>query len=205
MEEELESIVYSENVIGFASLANEYCNIIDSTSLLSQHAFIDKAHRILPLIYLKAIVLPDVEPIMPEMIEKSVTHEEWDAVYETIAPKMGEYDSYTEIYDALNNDEQMNSISEGFADIYQDLKDFLASYNMGTPEIMNDAIWECKNNFQQYWGQRITNILRVLHFLLYINGNLSHDDALSNDDFDPEKRLLHGFKRTGYNYDEEYD
>lgn len=186
MERDIESLVYSENVIGFTTLATEFCNLLDSVVLLSQKDFIDKTHRLLPLIYLKAIILPDVEPEMPEMIEKEVTQEEWDAVYSTIANKLSGFDEYAEILDSLNDEGQMVRLSEGFADIYQDLKDFVSLYNMGTPEIMNDAIWECKKNFKEFWGQRLVNILRVLHSLLYGNAELKEDDAMTRKDFDPE-------------------
>lgn len=189
MERDFEEIVYSENVIGFATLATEYCNLLDGVALLSQKEFVDKAHRLLPLIYLKAIILPEIEAEMPEMIEKSVTQEEWEAVYDTMVKKLQGVDTYNEILDPLNDSEEMSSLSEGFADIYQDLKDFVVLYNMGTPEIMNDAIWDCKNNFKAYWGQRLVNIQRVLHNLFYgQNATLNEKDALTEDDFDPEKR-----------------
>ncbi len=187
MEQNLEDVVYSENVIGFATLASEYCNLLDTVVLISQKDFVDKLHRLLPLIYLKAIILPDTEPVMPDMIEKDVTQEEWEAVYQTMVRKLENIDEYKEVLDPLNTDEQMSSLSEGIADIYQDLKDFISSYNMGTVEIMNDAVWDCKKNFKEYWGQRLVNILRVLHNLLYNpNSNLKEDDAMSQDDFDPE-------------------
>jgi hypothetical protein len=188
MEYDIESTVYSENVLGFNVLATQYCQILDKLSLLSQRDFVDKCHRLLPLIYLKAIILPDTEAMDADMIDKSVTQEEWEEVFRAVALKLKGVDSYTEVLDALNNDQQMTSLSEGFADIYQDLKDYLALYNMGTPEIMNDAIWECKNNFKEFWGQRLVNILRVLHHLLYSGVVLSEKDALSTEDFDPEKR-----------------
>ncbi|MGD9993923.1 MAG: DUF5063 domain-containing protein [Salinivirgaceae bacterium] len=186
MEHDIENRVYSENVIGFTTLAVEYCNLLDGVALLSQKDFIDKAHRLLPLIYLKAIILPEVEPEMPDMIDKSVTQEEWEAVHTTLLKKLSGVDEYQEVWDSLNDSQQMNSLSEGFTDIYQDLKDYIALYNMGTPEIMNDAIWECKNNFKQFWGQRLMNITRVLHHLLYGGVSLNESDALSEADFDPE-------------------
>jgi len=187
MEQNLEEVVYSENVIGFATLASEYCNLLDTVVLISQKEFVDKLHRLLPLVYLKAIILPDTEPVMPDMIEKDVTQEEWEAVYQTMVRKLENIDEYKEVLDPLNTDDQMSSLSEGIADIYQDLKDFISSYNMGTVEIMNDAVWDCKKNFKEYWGQRLVNILRVLHNLLYNpNSNLKEDDAMSQDDFDPE-------------------
>lgn len=190
MEKDFEEIVYSENVIGFNALIVEYINLLDNTVMVSQKDFFDKMHRLLPLIYLKAIILPETEPIMPEMIEKSVTHEEWDAVHETLANKIGIYDSYNEVFEPLSeNEEQMSSLAEGFTDIFQDLKDYISLYNMGTPEIMNDAIWECKRNFAEYWGQRLVNIQRVLHHLLYGGVNLLSDDALTDEDFDLDKRI----------------
>lgn len=186
MERNFEELVYSENVIGFTTLATEYCNMLDGVALLSQKEFIDKAHRLLPLIYLKAIILPDTEPEMPEMIDKAVTQEEWEAVYNTMVKKLKGVDTYNEVLDSLQDEQQMSSLSEGFADIYQDLKDYVSLYNMGTAEIMNDAVWECKKNFKEYWGQRLVNIARVLHNLLYGGINLSENDALSKEDFDPE-------------------
>lgn len=186
MENNFEDIVYSENVLGFTTLASEYCNMLDGAVLLSQKDFIDKLHRLLPLIYLKAIVLPDTEAEMPEMIDKVVTHEEWDAVHATIMNKMGTFDEYKEVLDSLNDEQQMNSLSEGITDIYQDLKDYVSLYNMGTTEIMNDAIWECKKNFKEYWGQRLVNVVRVLHSLLYGSAMLDENDALTDKDFDPE-------------------
>src|SRR5665811_1865626 len=32
--------------------------------------------------------------------------------------------------------------------IYQDLKDFVLLYKAGTDEVMNDAVWECRMNFE---------------------------------------------------------
>lgn len=198
MEQDFEAIVYSENVVGFTTLANEYINLLDGVALITQKEFVDKAHRLLPLLYLKAIILPDLEPAMPDMIEKVVTREEWEAVYETLARKMEGFDSYTEVLDPLINEgEEMSSLAEGFADIFQDLKDYISAYNMGTPEIMSDAIWDCKNNFKTYWGQRLVNIQRVLHNLLYGDASLNEDDALSEDDFDPDKRKARDWEDMG--------
>ena len=188
MDQDFESIVYSENVVGFTALAAQYCNMVDKLSLLSQKDFVDKSHRLLPLLYLKAIILPDTEPVMPEMIDKTVTQEEWEEVFHAVAKKLKGVDAYIEVFDSLSDEQQMTSLSEGFADIYQDLKDFITLYGMGTPEIMNDAIWECKNNFKDFWGQRLVNVIRVLHHLLYGGANLNQNDGRSVEDFDPEKR-----------------
>jgi hypothetical protein len=177
MHQNFEEIVYSEQVIAFTTLANEYCNFLDQVANYSQKSFVDKAHRLLAILYVKALSLPEVEPFDPETIDKTVTQEEWEEVNHAVARKLGKYDTYNEVYDPLNTGDQMNSLSEGFADIFQDLKDYIYLYSMGSPEMMNDAIWECTNNFKKYWGQRLLNILRILHYLQYNLGHLNPNDG----------------------------
>lgn len=178
MSDDFEKIVYSDEVITFTALANEYCKFIDYVASFSQKDFVDKAHRLLPLLYVKTLSLPEVEPVDQDMIEKTVTQEEWDEVHNAVAKKLARFDNYKEALDPLRNSDEMTSLSEGFADIFQDLKDYLSLMQMGSPEMMNDAIWECARNFREYWGQRLLNIVRVLHHLIYGGANLSQDDAL---------------------------
>ncbi|MBO7143510.1 MAG: DUF5063 domain-containing protein [Salinivirgaceae bacterium] len=179
MTEDFEKIVYSDEVIAFTALAGEYCNLIDRVAAYSQRDFINHQLRLLALIYVKTLSLPDVEPIDPEMVEKTVTQEEWDEVHNAVAAKLAKFDRYSEVFDPLAGDDAMTSLSEGFADIFQDLKDYLSLMQMGSPEMMNDAIWECVNNFKNYWGQRLVNIVRVLHHLIYSGAPLRTDDAKS--------------------------
>ena len=179
MTDDFEKIVYSDEVIAFTALAGEYCNLIDRVAAYSQRDFIDQQLRLLALIYVKTLSLPNVEPIDPEMVEKTVTQEEWDEVHNAVAAKLAKFDRYSEVYDPLAGDDAMTSLSEGFADIFQDLKDFLSLMQMGSPEMMNDAIWECARNFKEYWGQRLVNIVRVLHHLIYSGAPLRTDDAKS--------------------------
>ena len=179
MTDDFETIVYSDEVIAFTALAGEYCNLIDRVAAYSQRDFIDQQLRLLALIYVKTLSLPNVEPIDPEMVEKTVTQEEWDEVHNAVAAKLAKFDRYSEVYDPLAGDDAMTSLSEGFADIFQDLKDYLSLMQMGSPEMMNDAIWECARNFREYWGQRLVNIVRVLHHLIYSGAPLRTDDAKS--------------------------
>ncbi|MCK5537633.1 MAG: DUF5063 domain-containing protein, partial [Bacteroidales bacterium] len=59
------------------------------------------------------------------------------------------------------------SFSEGIADIYQDLKNTTTNYQIGAYEAINDSLWECKNNFEMYWGPRILAIMSGFHNLKY--------------------------------------
>ena len=71
-----------------------------------------------------------------------------------------------------------SSISENLADIYQDLKDFIMLYRTGDELVMQEALWECQENFRTYWGQKLVNGLRAVHALVY-----------SSIDFDQEIKL----------------
>lgn len=177
MSDDLEKIIYSDEVIAFTALAGKYCDMVDCVATFSQRDFIDKSLRLLSILYVKALSLPTIEPIDPDMVEKTVTQEEWDEVHNAVAAKLAGFDSYTESLDPLAGADAMTSLSEGFADIFQDLKDFMSLMRIGAPEMMNDAIWECARNFREYWGQRLVNILRVLHHLVYSGAALRTDDA----------------------------
>ena len=48
---------------------------------------------------------------------------------------------------------------------YQDIKDFTMQYRQGVEEIMNDAVWEVMDHFDQYWSTKLLNALMALNHL----------------------------------------
>lgn len=178
MEDNFEHQVYDKNTIEFVTVANEFCLLIESSAKISKMDFIDRSQKLLPLLYLKASLLPKVENEFEGEIEKFVSEGDWEYIRTAVIEKMGANDEYLEVSDdsMRESDEPMvASISENFADIYQDIKDFLTSYRIGSVEIMNDALWDLNNSFYQYWGQAIVNSLRATHYLL------AHPEKLEDD------------------------
>lgn len=170
MKEQFEHEVYSRNVIEFVTVANEFCAYLEISNRNTQKEFVEKAQKLLPLLYLKASLLPQVDTMLEENIEKFVNESDWDFIRSTIQAKLGGHDEYLEVFDKHMQESEepiYQSISENFADIYQDLKDFLSSYRIGSLEIMNDALWELNNNFGLQWGQSLVNSLRAIHSLLF--------------------------------------
>ena len=162
--------VYSKNVIEFITVANEYCKFMEGSFDESIEDFIDKAHKMLPLLYLKGSLLPLITEPYEEFNEKFVTESDYNRIRNSVLEKFGDYDLYEEIFDPIRqeNDEPAQlSLSENLADIYQDIKDCVMQFRVGADEVMFNAIWECKQAFEQYWGQRAVNVLRVLHYLKY--------------------------------------
>ncbi|MFZ0281909.1 MAG: DUF5063 domain-containing protein [Bacteroidales bacterium] len=180
--------VYSRNVVEFVAAANEFCKYQEHASEVKGEEMLKILQRLLPFLYLKASLLPALEPVFEDGNEKFVTESDWFRIHDTLKEKFGTADDYLEVFDERINDTDgpvVSSLAENMADIYQDLKDFLLLYQTGTQEVMNDAVWECRMNFEQYWGQKLTNSLRAIHKFIYsgeeigkIEKDVENDDVL---------------------------
>ena len=179
--------VYSRNVIEFVAVANEFCKYAERASEIKGEELLKILQRILPLMYLKASLLPEMSPFFEDGNEKFVTESDWVKIHEILKEKFGTADDYLEVFDEKMSESEgpvLSSISENIADMYQDIKDFLLLYQTGTNEVMNDAIWECRLNFETFWGQKLLNSMRAVHKFLYSGEDIgkveNHDDE--NDD-----------------------
>jgi hypothetical protein len=169
MEENIDP-VYSRNIIEFVAVANEYCKYAEHASQLKGDELLRILQRILPLLYIKASLLPQLNPYFEDGNEKFVTESDWMVIQETLRKKFGTADDYPEVFDEKSLETEgpvISTISENMADIYQDIKDFLLLYQTGTEEVMNDALWECRMNFENFWGQKLVNAMRAIHKFIY--------------------------------------
>ena len=55
-------------------------------------------------------------------------------------------------------------------------------YRVGTVEIMQEALFEIRTRFEQYWGQRLVNALRVIHSLITGEDPLEDDTSENRED-----------------------
>jgi hypothetical protein len=161
-------MIYSRNVVEFATVAKEYCAFIDNISNYDRTNFVKIAGKLIPLLYYKATLLPLNEPFYEEGSKKFVTEELYESTRLKIKRLLKQHDDFPEVFDAriAETDEPFNAtISEYMSDVYQDLKNFTILYQTGQLEEMNDALWECQLNFKDFWGIRLANTLRALHIL----------------------------------------
>jgi len=178
--EGLNQIVYSKNVIEFVAVASEFCRFAENVPRFPKREAIDYSRKILPLVYIKAVLLPPAETVLDDEIEKFVSEFDYNILLQKWVDKLGEDDTYHEVFEPglpYSEDTLENSISENILDIYQDLKDFISAYSLGNEEVMNDAIVVCRINFEDYWGQRLVNVLRALHMLMAGGKNLDEADG----------------------------
>lgn len=162
--------IYNIATIEFITVANEYCGFLELEKNYSKKDFVDKATKLLPLLYLKTSLLPAFKGQLDDELEVFVSEYDYNFISNNIAEKLEDKNDYLEVF---NDDIQYSDapiisyISENLADIYQDLKDTLNNYELASEEVMNDAILRCQENFKSYWGQQLVNGLRALHQLNY--------------------------------------
>ncbi|MCC8133640.1 MAG: DUF5063 domain-containing protein [Tannerellaceae bacterium] len=162
--------IYDRNTLEFVTVALEYCTFIETVPQLGLFDFADKATKLLPLLYLKASLLPEVLPDEEIEPEYTVTEEMYESVRTKIADRLGEYDTYLETFhpDMQYSDAPIAAfISENLADVYQDTGNFVSLFRQGHEEVMQQSISICQENFRSYWGQRLLNGLKALHAVRY--------------------------------------
>lgn len=187
--------VYSHNVVEFVAVANEYCKYAEHASEIKGDEMLRIMQRILPLLYLKASLLPPFEPVFEDGNEKFVTEADWSSIHDAMLRIMGSADDFSAEMGEKLDDSGIPvpvSLSENMADIYQDLKDFILLYQTGTEEIMNDAIWECKMNFETIWGEKLLNVVRAAHRFLYSGKEIENvaDDAIRDEERDTDEWFI---------------
>ena len=180
--------VYSRNVIEFVAVGNEFCKYTEHAPELKGDELLKILQRILPLMYLKASLLPKLEPFFEDGNEKFVTENDWVRIHDNLREIFGTADDYMEIFDEKARETEgavVASLSENMADIYQDIKDFLLLYQTGTNEVMNDAVWECRQSFETFWGQKLVNSMRAIHSFIYSGeeiGSIEEDVEKSGEE-----------------------
>jgi len=185
-----ENIVYSKNVLEFVTVSAEYCAFVETVDQNSKLDFFSKSQKLLSVLYLKTSILPKVEAIYEDGNEKFVGEEDWIFLKNKIVDKIGQHEVFVDVYSAImsqEDDSENVSLSEIFADIYQDLMDFLTLYRIGHEESMNDALWECQQNFEQYWGSRLLVALSTIHKTLYSGDDLSDEANQQKDSITKER------------------
>ncbi len=161
--------VYSKNVIEVITIANELCLFLEEIDKHEKQYIYLYLQKILPLLYLKGALMPDVEVSSEESNERFVTQEQWESVYNTLMKKFGKDDSflYLNYLTQLDNEPEKGSIAEFIADLYQDMKDFLLLYQKNTVASRENAVHSCKVLFEEHWGMKLINIHKAIHLLLY--------------------------------------
>lgn len=165
------SPILNSNSIAFIGLANEYCTALENCRELERDEFVATMLKMLPRIYIVATDL-SVALINDEdaYLESALDEDYYDSIRSNVESLTGPDDIYLEVFeeDMKFSDTPVSaSISEGLADIFQVLFNFLATVRDSTDETIALAIQSVQEDFRNYWSSTICNVLRALNSLAY--------------------------------------
>lgn len=164
--------MYGRDVMEFVTVAVEYCAFLEQSEGKTRMSFVDTLMKLMPLLYLKAALLPKYEILDSDYFsEDYVTEDNYNIVRTNISLVMGEKDDYLDVFmEDMKYSESpiLTTVSENLADIYQELKNFVMAYkNANDEELAMNAVAEVKEEFQYSWGQKLVNVQRALHEVRY--------------------------------------
>ena len=164
------NIVYQREAIEFVTVAKEFVSFLENARDFSKDDFVDRAVKILPLLYLKGTLLPEIEDYDESFSEKFVDEAAWSYIQQLTSSKLEEDDDYIQLQDAgmmSPMDSMSVGLSEIFADLYQEMADLVGAYRIANDDVMLAALACCRNNFPDYWGVRLLALLKALHEIKY--------------------------------------
>ena len=182
---------FEETINEFYLVTYEYCRLVENISSLSKRSFLSNVQKILNLVYLKACLIERPDLNVEEEPEKFVSESDWLFIKEQLSLKLSSSDKFIDLVLPENSDPENYeaiSLSECFADIYQDLKDFSTAVEIGNEDAIQCSLYECIENFEKFWGIRALSALISIHNLIY-GEDLSDDEtsatAVDESDINP--------------------
>ena len=138
------TIVYSRNTVEFVTVAAEFCAYLEQSEGRKCRDFTDTVLKLLPLLYLKAALLEDIEGAEDFLPEAFVSEQDYEFVRLTLSSLLDGKDDYLDFCNEgvkFSDEPAVKTISE--------------------------AVAEVRNAFVLYWGQTLTNAMRALHRVRY--------------------------------------
>jgi hypothetical protein len=160
--------VAEKSVADLVMTAGKYCYFIENISEYNSEQTTEFLIKILPVLYIKGNLLPEIQSCEEDMIEHFVTEETWHKAFLSLTEKLGDADVFNIVYPEKDDNEVVKaSVSEFLTDIYQDLKDFLLLFAKNTKTTQECALYECKRLYKNRWGLKIPLIMAELHKIIY--------------------------------------
>jgi hypothetical protein len=163
---EMKNFIYKDSTIAFVTAAAQTCLLVEQAAEHDRREWIEQMLRLLPVLYLRTRLLEPAETVMEEDPQRFVTEEDYNFALVGVRELLGPDDAYLDVFvdQGVYTDEvQTAYISEGIADIYQELKDLAAAFQTGDEPVMHDAVVLCHEAFETHWGRKILAVMRALH------------------------------------------
>ncbi len=158
--------IYDDSTIAFVTAAAQTCLLVEKANEYERKEWREQLLRLLPVLYLRTRLLEPDETVMEEEPQRFVSEEDYNFVLIGMRELLGSDDAYLDVFvdQGIYTDEvQTAYISEGLADVYQELKDMAAAFQTGEQAIMHDAVVLCRESFEKSWGRKVLAVLRAIH------------------------------------------
>jgi hypothetical protein len=182
------NINFENKLKEFYLATSEFCKLLENISSVSKKDFLLNSQKLLSLIYLKASLIEKPGDFEEGEAEKFIQESDWNYIKEQVSLKLALSDNFIELTMPENyipeNIESI-SLSECYADIYQDLRDFSTSFEIGNQDAIIVSVYECIDNFEKFWGIRALEVLVSIHNQIY--GEEIIDDEFTDNQDNAEK------------------
>lgn len=162
--------ILSTNSIAFIALAGEYCHLVESAQSVEKEEFVKRALNLLPRLYITATDLKEDAVSDDFLIEPVIDETAYNHIRNTVEAIMGEDDTYLEVFeeDMKYSDTPIGaSVSEGVADLYQVMFNFISGMRNATDVLMAGLVMAMHEDFELYWSRILCNLLRALNHIRY--------------------------------------
>ncbi|MFA7066711.1 MAG: DUF5063 domain-containing protein, partial [Dysgonamonadaceae bacterium] len=92
------NIVYAPVILDFVTVSVEFCSFLESGKVSNRNEWMLTVLRMLPLLYVKATMLPSVEIIDDDFPETFVSEQDYIRVSNQISSMMGEDNVYLDVF-----------------------------------------------------------------------------------------------------------
>ena len=158
-------------LLDLVAISKTYCELCQDALNYTKSEFTDRALDLLPRIYWNFFDLSaGVSLGESEYFSDYVDEQLYGEIQTAIASVMGSSDMFLETFeeDMKYSDTPISaSISEGMADIFQPLFNFVSIVHDSEGSQLEDAFINCKNDFENYWSQTLCNVLKALNNIKY--------------------------------------
>lgn len=161
------------NSLAFIGLCNEYCVAVENVADSDRRGFVADMLRLLPRIYIAAsdlVVTPPVDEEDMPYIDSYLDEDYYESIRRQIENMLGPDDVYLEVFeeDMKYSDTPIGaSVAEGICDIFQVLYNFITMVRDAPSDSVGQALTAVKDDFDNYWSQKLCNLLRPLNHLRY--------------------------------------
>ena len=165
----MENDKLSPTSLAFIAMANEYCVIIENCFEHGREGLVESMLKLLPRIYITANDL-DMNAMTNAYIEPALKETQYEQARSAIAQVMADEDVYLEVFldDMKYSDTPISStVSENLSDLYQEFYNLIHAVQYASSDDQSDILGLCYENFTDYWGQTLCNVMRALHTIYY--------------------------------------